>query len=89
MITTQQLRDDARQGVVSLTFIKRDGTLRHMNCTLTGDAVHDYEFKGGAHARQPDSTVVTVFDVDANGWRCVDVDKIQTYNGIVDYDVSC
>jgi hypothetical protein len=63
------------QSVVEVTFTKKDGTERVMNCTLLEDYLPETT---GAGRSSAGSDALAVFDVDADGWRSFRWDSIKT-----------
>ena len=61
------------QSVVEVTFTKKDGTERVMNCTL----LEDYLSETTGAGRSSGSDALAVFDVDADGWRSFRWDSIK------------
>ena len=61
------------QNVVEVTFTKKDGTERVMNCTL----LEDYLPETTGAGRSAGSDALAVFDVDADGWRSFRWDSIK------------
>ena len=61
------------QSVVEVTFTKKDGTERVMNCTL----LEDYLPETTGAGRSAGSDALAVFDVDADGWRSFRWDSIK------------
>jgi len=61
-------------GIVEVTFTKKDGTERVMNCTLLEDYLP--ETTGVGRAASLDA--VSVYDVDVEGWRSFRWDSIKT-----------
>ena len=61
------------QSVVEVTFTKKDGTERVMNCTL----LEDYLPETTGAGRSAGSDAFAVFDVDADGWRSFRWDSIK------------
>jgi hypothetical protein len=61
------------QSVVEVTFTKKDGTERVMNCTL----MEDYLPETTGAGRSAGSDALAVFDVDADGWRSFRWDSIK------------
>jgi hypothetical protein len=55
--------------VVELTFTKKDGTERVMNCTLNEEHLPVTEAKEETKERKTNDDVLAVYDVDAEGWR--------------------
>lgn len=69
--------DRLRAGVVTVTFTKLDGSERVMQCTLQADYLPE-EFRN----KQPMLTetvgnTVSVWDVQAGGWRSFRVDSVK------------
>jgi len=57
---------------VTVTFIKKDGTQRVMNCTLNPDVLPVVEAKPLAEGKAPrkeSTTSIRVFDIDLKEWR--------------------
>ena len=67
------------KGVVSISFTKKDGTLREMACTLDTTIIPD-EFapKGVERTKPVDS--LSVFDVEKNEWRSFRWDSLISVN---------
>jgi hypothetical protein len=61
------------QSVVEVTFTKKDGTERVMNCTL----LEDYLPETTGAGRSAGSDALAVFDVDADGWRSFRWDSVK------------
>lgn len=82
-----KLLKDLRDYVIEVSFIKVDGTLRNMRCTLdprhlpprylTEDRSQEQEF----HQKNPD--VISCWDVQNGGWRSFRIDSVQ-YVQIID-----
>ena len=57
---------------MTITFIKKDGTVRVMKCTLMPDSLPVVEAKPLAEGKQPrkeSTTSIRVFDLEKNEWR--------------------
>jgi hypothetical protein len=61
------------QSVVEVTFTKKDGTERVMNCTL----LEDYLPETTGAGRSAGSDALAVFDVDSDGWRSFRWDSVK------------
>jgi len=61
------------QSVVEVTFTKKDGTERVMNCTL----LEDYLPETTGAGRSAGSDSLAVYDVDSDGWRSFRWDSIK------------
>ncbi len=67
-----------RYDIAEITFIKKDGSTRVMNCTLHAETIIPYESKTGVK-KVPNDDVISVWDVDANGWRSIVISTISKF----------
>ena len=66
-----------QNAVVTVTFEKVDGTERVMHCTLQPQFLPE-EFRNKAPMlTETTPTTVSVWDVDASGWRSFRVDNVR------------
>ena len=70
------LRSLLRSEIVTITFNKKDGSERIMNCTLSESKIPAEFAPKGAEKTRSDS-VLPVFDVDKQGWRSFRFDSIK------------
>jgi hypothetical protein len=63
--------------IMTVKFIKKDGSLRVMNCRL-GVTKH---LKGGTSTLNPDK-FITVYDLKSEGYRAIDKDTILEVTGV-------
>ena len=56
-------------GPVTVTFKKKDGSERVMNCTLEAEKLPPFEVKENAKPKKENLDVVSVYDIKAQGWR--------------------
>ena len=69
------LRTLLHEGVVGITFIKKDGSERLMQCTLAESKIpSEFAPKGSEKAKSDE--VLPVFDVENEGWRSFRWDSI-------------
>jgi hypothetical protein len=84
------VRSLAQKSVITVTFVKADGTIRDMKCTLDGAQIPiDKQPRGQAvqsidgivresrQRREPDEHSLRVFDVDKQEWRSFRFDRLQ------------
>lgn len=68
--------------IVTITFTKKDGTERSMQCTLKPDLLPVTEVIESTGEDKPkrakSETSVAVFDLDVNGWRAFSIDSVKT-----------
>ena len=75
----EALKHILRAAVCDVTFVKVDGTLRTLSCTLKTDllpAVDETKPKSTFHSR-PNPEVCPVFDLDAQAWKSFRYDSIR------------
>ncbi len=69
------LKQLLNSGVVKVTFTKKDGTIREMQCTtkseLIGIVTHS--------VRKAPEGLVTVWDLEKDAWRSFNLDSVITY----------
>lgn len=61
----------------SITFTKKDGTERVMNCTLRADMLPVVEIKEDKTPRKQNDSVLSVYDLDARGWRSFTLNAVK------------
>jgi len=61
----------------TITFTKKDGTERVMNCTLRGDMLPVVENKEDKAPRKQNDSVLSVYDIDAQGWRSFTINAVK------------
>ena len=75
---------------VNVTFTKKDGTERVMNCTTNPTVVPKVEVKEGATPRKVSETTMRVFDTDIKEWRSFTTKSIKqvgvTFTAGVEHD---
>lgn len=74
------LRDMLSTDTVTVTFTKKDGTERVMNCTTNPVVVPKVEIKEGATPRKQSETTMRVFDIDIKEWRSFTTKSIKQIN---------
>ena len=62
------LLETLRKEIITLKFTKTDGSERIMKCTLRDDHLVKEEKKTD-RVKKPNDNVISVWDVDCNGWR--------------------
>jgi hypothetical protein len=79
IFTRDGLIDILRHNIVSVTFTKVNGEERVMRCTLQTDHVPNASSQNGELVVEGKSTSnnVSVWDVDANGWRSFRIASVK------------
>lgn len=81
----EQLKNLLRENVLSVVFVKKDGSERVMECTLKPDLLPAHEtntdspidFPVQMRAENPD--VIQVYDLENNGWRSFRVESVLAF----------
>lgn len=61
----------------TITFIKRDGSERVMRCSLRPDLLPPVVLNEDRVPRKKAEGIISVYDVDANGWRSFDIRSVK------------
>lgn len=69
------LKGHLKAGPVKITFLKKDGSEREMNCTLQEGIVVPHE-KTTDRVKQVSDEVCPVWDIDIGAWRSFRYDSI-------------
>jgi hypothetical protein len=75
MFTVESIYPILKNGVVTVTFNKVDGSERVMRCTLN-DAYLPEEHRGKGDMLTEVTSTMRVFDLDVNGWRSFRVESV-------------
>lgn len=80
---------------VTVTFVKADGTLRDMKCTLNWDMIPvdkqpkdtpvDGIVKESRQRKEPDPHSIRVFDIEKQEWRSFRFDRLQKVTAELDF----
>jgi len=67
--------------VLSVTFTKKDGTERVMECTLKPDLlpIQDENTEPKDKTRVENAEVIQVYDLENTGWRSFRVESVTTF----------
>lgn len=81
MVDRFKLKEDLKNGVVTVVFEKVDGSERTMRCTLSDlyvpQVLSEYDGQEARPARQLNDNVQPVWDIDAQGWRSFRLDSVK------------
>lgn len=67
-------------GVVQITFTKKDGTERVMECTLKEDMLPpQVDIEEAIQKKKPNPDVLAVWDVEKEGWRSFRWDSVTKW----------
>lgn len=79
-----ELKETLQNGIVTVTFVKTDGTERTMKCTLipeyipTRQPVEGQQLLTEKVQRTESDSVISVWDLENNGWRSFRIDSIKS-----------
>ena len=83
--TKESIRSQLQHSVMNVKFIKNDGSVREMICTLLESLAIPYEKKTDKQKPENDE-VLAVWDVEKHAWRSfrvntvLSVDVVEVYN---------
>ena len=72
----EYLKEQLHNGVVTVRFIKKDGTERVLRCTLQPDLLPQQTNLEEAVSKTPNVNVIAVWDLDNEGWRSFRFDSV-------------
>lgn len=67
-----------RENVVTVVFVKNDGSERVLNCTLKPDLLP--EQTASTSTRKTNTDVLSVWDLENSGWRSFRLESIITFS---------
>lgn len=85
----EEIKEILRSGKCIVKFTKLDGTEREMNCTLHPDympAQLPKDDTAQLPKRAQSEFKVSVWDLEANGWRSFRIDSLLWIKGFENYD---
>lgn len=82
--TRVDLKKMLEQNVLTVDFTKLDGDKRVMTCTLREDIKP--VVKESTTKKKPNDAVVSVWDVNAKGWRSFRYDRINAVDIVDEYE---
>ena len=81
MIDKYALKEQLKNGVVTVVFEKKDGTERTMRATLSDlyvpQVLSEYDGQQAKPAKQLNDNVQSVWDIDTNDWRSFRLDSVK------------
>lgn len=72
----EQIQSTLRQGECEIVFTKKDGSERQMVCTLHPDYLPVRDETAPAGKNNENEHTVTVWDIEAGGWRMFRIDSL-------------
>ena len=77
--TKDEIQSELKKGVAKVSFTKVNGDTRIMECTLNGQHMpkaDDMPAKKTDRVKAPNNHVLSVWDVNAKGWRSFRVENV-------------
>jgi hypothetical protein len=78
VFTKENLVETLKSNVVTVTFIKVNGTERVMKCTLIPEKIGTSMSANGEVTMRSNDKVLGVWDLENNGWRAFRIDSIKS-----------
>lgn len=78
-----ELLNKLREGTVVVDFTKANGDFRSMTCTLNPNMMGHYERKTNRPTRKKPTNMLAVWDVTADGFRTLPLERISAVDGVV------
>jgi hypothetical protein len=76
-VFTPWIKDMLKMGTVTVTFTKKDGTDRVMNCTLEPSKLPKVEVLEDKKTRKINENTLAVYDLDNQGWRSFTIRSVK------------
>ena len=78
-MTRDEIIHNLKENGLEVTFIKADGSVRVMKCTLNKRYLPEKQiaYIDEQHSKAENIDVVAAWDMEVNGWRSFRVDSIQ------------
>ena len=73
-MTREEIRTLAQNGIIEVTFNKKDGTQRIMRCTLQEKFLPVKE--SSEYVKKDNPNVLAVYDIVSAGWRSFRLDSV-------------
>jgi hypothetical protein len=80
-MTKEKLLEILHKEIITLKFTKTDGSERVMKCTLRDDYLVKEEKKTD-RVKKPNDNVISVWDVEFNGWRAFKYDNLLEVHSV-------
>ena len=78
IISKDALKQQLKEGVKTITFIKADGSQRILRCTLQESALPQVDASKVTTTKKQNEDALAVWDLDNAGWRSFRFDSITS-----------
>jgi hypothetical protein len=80
-MTVDDYKKILKESVANVIFSKADGSERKMRCSLRAEDLPPVESsKIEGSSKKPSTTVVSVWDLDNQGWRSFRIDSVKDFS---------
>jgi len=76
---TDWIKDILKETTVQITFTKKDGTERVMNCTLDAKQLPLVETQQQKRELKKPKDYIAVYDIEAKGWRSFVTKSVKSF----------
>lgn len=83
---SEWLKNILKTEIATVTFTKKDGTERIMKCTLDPKLLPEIPVAEGKKTRKVNEDVLSVYDVEVQGWRSFTIKSIKRVNLTISVD---
>jgi hypothetical protein len=76
--TRENISDILKENIATVTFTKKDGDVRVMQCTLKAELLPPVVVTEGKIERQINDAVLPVYDLNVKAWRSFRLDSVTS-----------
>jgi len=81
MNTIEEYKSVLKESVANVEFIKADGSIRKMRCSLRPEDLPPIEAsKVDGPTKKQSTEAIAVWDLDAQGWRSFRLDSVKDFS---------
>ena len=82
-ITKEEMLETLQNSIAMVSFTKKDGTLRDMQCTLRSDLLPTKTETTKTPKSAPSTDAIAVYDLEKLAWRAFNLSNVISYSTIV------
>ena len=82
MITKEELKENLKHQIGIIEFIKKDGTLRKLRCSLSSKILPptDFDPENYIPKKTDNPNTLSVWDLEKEAWRSFRLDSLRGYS---------
>jgi len=77
------IKELLKTNAIKVTFTKKDGTERVMNCTLNPEKLPVSVVTESKEPKKKNDNVMPVYDIDAGAWRSFTIKSVKTVEFVI------